>query len=482
MIRSFVLALGLAVPFVACDGFKEAMSSHVDVVATAAGQELSVTRLGELLGQSQAPLRRDVVQTVADLWVTYQLIGQAAANGDSLDDPEVIDEAMWAAIAGQRSRMLYEKISVNWNKDVDTTAARQAYDDGQLLAARHILFNVPAGDTTQADADALRKANAARTTLTSANFATMADQLNQPGAAGPGGELGVFPLGAMVPEFQQAVLALKPGEISQPVRSQFGYHLIRRSTYDEVKDQFLAQYKQRAAAVGESTYVAGLESTGRIEVRPQAATALKAYAADPVAKRDDRTVIATSVLGNFTVERAAKWINGFPQPQTVLQQMQEAPDSVIPMFVKNLVRNDLILKQADSAGIQVDSADMAQMRKGFVTAVTTAWTGLNVAPNQLADSAKTESERERLAASRIENYVDRLILKDEAFVQVPASVAGALQDKYKWDINSSGVDRALERAGKIRAAADSAKMLSQPPTAVPMPGAQPPTPPDSAGR
>jgi hypothetical protein len=125
---------------------------------------------------------------------------------------------------------------------------------------------------------------------------------------------------------------------------------------------------------------------------------------------------------------------------------------------------------------------MAQMRKGFVTAVTTAWTGLNVAPNQLADSAKTESERERLAASRIENYVDRLILKDEAFVQVPASVAGALQDKYKWDINSSGVDRALERAGKIRAAADSAKMLSQPPTAVPMPGAQPPTPPDSAGR
>lgn len=482
MIRSFVLALGLAVPLVACDGFKEAMSSHVDVVATAGGQELSVTRLGELLGQSQAPLRRDVVQTVADLWVTYQLIGQAAAHADSLDQPEVIDEAMWAAIAGQRSRMLYEKISVGWNKSVDSAAAMQAYADGELLAARHILFNVPAGDTTAADAEALRKANAARASLTSANFASMADRYNQQGAAGPGGELGVFPLGAMVPEFQQAVLALKPGEISQPVRSQFGYHLIRRSTYDEVKDQFLAQYQQRSVAVGESTYVANLESSGKIEVRPQAATALKAYAADPVAKQDDRTVIATSVLGNFTVARAAKWIGGFPQPQAVLQQMQSAPDSVIPMFVKNLVRNDLILKQADSAGIQLDSADVSQMRRGFVTAVTTAWTGLNVSPSQLADSAKTESERERLAASRIENYVDRLILKDEAFVQVPASVASALQDKFKWDINAAGVDRALERAGKLRAAADSAKKLAQPSTAVPMPGAPAPTPPDTSSR
>lgn len=43
-----------------------------------------------------------------------------------------------------------------------------------------------------------------------------------------GGLLGEFPRGKMVPAFEKALLTLKPGEISGVVRTQFGYHLIRR--------------------------------------------------------------------------------------------------------------------------------------------------------------------------------------------------------------------------------------------------------------
>jgi hypothetical protein len=480
MNRSLALALSLVAPLAACDGFKEAMSSHVDVVATAGGQELSVTRLGELLGQSKAPLRPDVVKTVADLWVTYQLAGHAAAHGDSLADPKVIDEAMWSALSEVRRRKLYEQVSQRWQAGVDTTQAPAAYASGEMLAARHILFNVPAGDSGAGLAEAQRKAAATRATLTAANFAAQADKLNQPGAAGPGGDLGIFPKGAMVADFEQALVALKPGEISQPVRTQFGVHLLRRSTYDEVKDQFVQQYRVRAAQLQESTYVANLEKAGRIEVRPGAAAALKAYAKDPDGKKNDRTVIATSTAGDFTVARAGKWIGGMQQPQQLLQQMQEAPDSLIPNFVKGLVRQELLIKQADSANVQVDSTELAEMRKGFITAITSAWSGLNVAPRQLLDSAKTESERERLAAARVDSYMERLILKDEQFVQVPPPVAAALQEKYDWKLNQAGLDRALERAQAVRNAADSTAKSQQPPTAVPMPGLTPPASPDSA--
>ena len=62
MKRPLVLALVACAPFVACDGFKEAMTAHVDVAARAGSQELSVTRLAELLGASKVPLRRDVVR------------------------------------------------------------------------------------------------------------------------------------------------------------------------------------------------------------------------------------------------------------------------------------------------------------------------------------------------------------------------------------------------------------------------------------
>ncbi|NLX62414.1 MAG: peptidylprolyl isomerase [Tissierellia bacterium] len=60
-----------------------------------------------------------------------------------------------------------------------------------------------------------------------------------------GGDLGEFPRGKMVPEFEEAAFALEEGEISQPVKSQFGYHLIKLVSkkeaslipYENLKDQ-----------------------------------------------------------------------------------------------------------------------------------------------------------------------------------------------------------------------------------------------------
>ena len=94
------LSLGLLVlgasTLVACDGLKEALTAHVDVVARAGSQELSVTRLSDMLGNSKigVPVNREVASLVArDLWVPYQLLGAAAARGDSLADAKSIDEA-----------------------------------------------------------------------------------------------------------------------------------------------------------------------------------------------------------------------------------------------------------------------------------------------------------------------------------------------------------------------------------------------------
>src|SRR5512145_2670913 len=86
----------------ACEGLKSAFTAHVDVVARAGDEELTVERFGELLGKSRVPLQKNIAENVANLWVSYHLLGKAAANNDSLTDPKVIDKAMWAAHVGQR--------------------------------------------------------------------------------------------------------------------------------------------------------------------------------------------------------------------------------------------------------------------------------------------------------------------------------------------------------------------------------------------
>ena len=83
----------------ACEG---ALTAHVDTAAKAGSQELTIERLGQLLGNSAIPIQgpqgRDIAKSLANLWVDYQLLGLAAAKGDSLTDPKAFDDAMWAII------------------------------------------------------------------------------------------------------------------------------------------------------------------------------------------------------------------------------------------------------------------------------------------------------------------------------------------------------------------------------------------------
>jgi len=475
-VRITTLAALLAVfPLTGCEGLRDALTAHTETVARAGSQELTVTELADLVGHSQAPVRRDIVRALADLWVNYQLLGVAAARGDSLNDPALVDSAMWSLIAGTKGRQYYDRVARGWG-EVDTAAAPAAYRAGNLLAASHILL------VTQNEPDSVRRAKLAqirgiRARATGANFAQLATQFSEDrGSAQQGGRLGVFPRGAMVPQFETALRALEPGEISDVVETEYGFHVIRRPMFQEVREDFLTGMNRESMSRAESLFTARLDSAARVTLRRNAADRARTAALDFEAHRTDRAVLATSTAGSFTTARFIQWLETFSPQQQIPQRLQQAPDSAVEDLIRNFVRNELVVRTADSLGIQVPAEELAQIRGNFSSQVQGAWLQLAVDPRRLADSGSTVAEREAFAARRINNYIRAMLAEQVPFLPIIPQLQWALRSRYDARVNAAGVDRTVQLATRVRARADSGR-AAQPGSVVPLPspgGAQAP--------
>jgi peptidyl-prolyl cis-trans isomerase D len=171
----------------------------------------------------------------------------------------------------EQVKVEYVKFSSNGlmaKAEVKAEDVRKYYDEHQSefatpeqRQASHILIAVPA-NAPQAEQDkAKAKAEQllAQVKKNPAQFADVAKQNSQdPGSAAHGGDLGLFGRGMMVKAFDDAVFALKPGEISGLVKSDFGFHIIKlvvvkgsaATPFEEVRDTVASKMRQQKAADG----------------------------------------------------------------------------------------------------------------------------------------------------------------------------------------------------------------------------------------
>jgi peptidyl-prolyl cis-trans isomerase C len=197
-----------------------------------------------------------------DFLVDLIVLSSAAEAAKIQDQP---DFAKRLEIARQRTLMerLLITDAAQRNDDATLKASYDEYVNAQKpqeeVRARHILLK-----EEEAAKKALERVKGGE------DFAKVATELSaDPGSGKEGGDLGFFTKDRMVPEFGEAAFALQPGQISEIVKSQFGFHIIkleeRRNVAPPPFEQVKEQWKQYANRRSQQELVLKLRAAAKIE-------------------------------------------------------------------------------------------------------------------------------------------------------------------------------------------------------------------------
>ncbi len=252
-----LLSASLAIAPAFADGKVLAKVNGIDI--TEGDVALAKSEIGPNLGDMPAEQRLGIL---VEYLVQNKLMAAAAEKAGMS-----ADASMPARIDYYKGRALRD---IYFDKSIQgaiTEADAKAFYDKQVAAikpveeihASHILVEKK---EEADDIEAKLKAGG--------DFAALAKEKSKDAGSGAnGGDLGFFKKGDMVKPFEEAAIALKPGEVSAPVQSQFGWHVIKliekrnrpAPVYDTVKDRIMNSLLQQKA----QEVIGGMQKAAKIE-------------------------------------------------------------------------------------------------------------------------------------------------------------------------------------------------------------------------
>jgi hypothetical protein len=481
MYRKLLLVAGVLLA-AACGDAKNLFVAKGKVAAQAGDLTLTPERLAQILsGPRGMRVTKDAAGYVTSLWVDYALFAQAAAEGKLPRDSASAVKALWPELAELRTTHWHDSI-VARRPPSDASALDSLYSGDEVRVFQHILFGTGQNATPQTKATARKQAE---TTLGrikgGADFGKLAGELSaDPGSKRDSGYLPPARRGQFVPQFDSAGWALAPGGLSGVVETQFGYHLIRRPEVGDVRERLTAFVGERGGQKSDSVYMDRLATANKLEVAKNAAADMKAAVQNPEASRTSRKELTTFKGGKLTVSEYLRWVRALPPPYVA--QLRVANDSALRQFARVLSLNLLLLRQADSAKVNVTPDEWTRLYGGYTGAVDSLKSDMGFTP---ADTALPDSA----VAAKVSQYFDGLIAGKVRMRPVPSALGTVLRERGGYRIDDVGVSRAFELAQAAMTKSDSAGAGTGPgmqpaPGGPPVPGAAPapaPVEPDSAG-
>ncbi len=216
--------------------------------------DLAETQAGQIPPMPPAAKRDYLVQFMADV-----ILVSKAAEDKKLDNTAEFKRHMQFE---RRKLLMSDLLQSVGNAAVTDAEMHKVYENAvkqmgqqEEVHARHILIRAKPGDQKSSDAAKAKIEAIIAKLKNGADFAKLAkEDTEDPSGKANGGDLGYFSKDQMVPAFSKVAFGLKKGEISGPVHTQFGWHVIKvedkrvkpAPTFDQVKTQ-IQQYVERKA-------------------------------------------------------------------------------------------------------------------------------------------------------------------------------------------------------------------------------------------
>jgi peptidyl-prolyl cis-trans isomerase D len=261
----------------------------------------------------------------------------------------------------------------------------------EQACASHILIKVRSGTGTEGHSEAEARTIAQGLLdqiRAGGDFAALARKFSEDqGSAQKGGDLGCFPPGRMLPEFDDAVFALEPGQVSDLVKTSFGFHIIRLASKREESVLPLAQVKERIRAtvtdrkvreLGEQKAQAIADELARGKSLEDAAKSqgLSVQRSEPFARGETPPRLSSPALIARVFQMKAGEVEkeGFSLPQgAAFIALAEIQPSRVPELkdVRDKVRSDLVeAKALDAAKALAESVRAKAEKLGLEKAAT----------------------------------------------------------------------------------------------------------------
>jgi peptidyl-prolyl cis-trans isomerase D len=313
---------------------------------------------------------------------------------------------------------------------------REEFRQEEEACASHILVKVKSGETGEGHPDAEAKQIAQGLldqVKAGADFAALAKKSSEDqGSAQNGGDLGCFPPGRMVPAFDDAVFSMQPAQVSDLVKTSFGYHIIRLASrrestvlpLDQVKERIRASVTERKVRdLGEQKSQALADALARGKSLEEAAKAegLAVQRSAPFARSETPPILASPVLVArvFALKKPGEAEKeGFALPQgAAFVSLAEIQPARTPELkdVHDKVRADLVDEgafaraRAAAAGVKASAEKLglekAAAAAGLVRKETPAPTGRGQALGDLGTGGALEEAAFSLPEKRLSDPV-----------------------------------------------------------------------------